>query len=155
MAACRVPDSARPGAIASGAMPSEALILIEKGRDMRIARLWRIGLALAGSATGVAHAEGLGAEANYGRADGHWGAEIGAGYALGFGGFSLTPGAGVYLRDGRQRIYGRVEASYTIPLSATIGVGARASGDAVRPYATRAMPRLPKVRAKANAGPQE
>lgn len=47
----------------------------------------------------TAHAEGLGAEANYGRADGHWGTELGAGYALNMAGFSLTPGAGVYLRD--------------------------------------------------------
>lgn len=110
-------------------------------------------MALALCAPGAARAEGLGAEANYGRANGDWGAELGVGYALGFGGFSLTPGAGVYLRDGGQQLYGRVEASYTIPLSATIGVGARADDDAVRPYATIALPLFPKVRAKANAGP--
>ncbi|QGP79249.1 hypothetical protein [Sphingobium sp. CAP-1] len=101
----------------------------------------------------TAYAEGLGAEANYGRADGHWGAEIGAGYAIGLAGFSLTPGGGVYLRDGDTKLYGRVEAAYTIPLSVTIGAGLRVSADEARPYATLAMPLLPKLRAKANVGP--
>jgi hypothetical protein len=102
----------------------------------------------------LAHAQGLGAEVNYGRADGHWGTEIGAGYAMGIAGFSLTPSAGVYLRDGDTKLYGRIEAAYTIPLSATIGAGARVSGDDIRPYATLAMPIFPKVRAKANVGPK-
>ncbi|WP_407695218.1 hypothetical protein [Sphingobium herbicidovorans] len=107
-------------------------------------------LALAPSA----HAEGLGVEANYGRADGHWGTEIGAGYAMDVAGFSLTPGAGVYLRDGNTKLYGRVEAAYTLPASATIGAGVRVSGDNVRPYATIAMPIFPKLRAKGNIGPK-
>jgi hypothetical protein len=102
----------------------------------------------------TAQAEGIGAEINYGRADGHWGTEIGGGYAFGLAGFSLTPGGGVYLRDGDTKLYGRVEATYTIPLSATIGAGVRVSGDNTRPYATLAMPILPKLRAKANAGPK-
>jgi hypothetical protein len=102
----------------------------------------------------TAQAEGIGAEINYGRADGHWGIEIGGGYAFGLAGFSLTPGGGVYLRDGDTKLYGRVEAAYTIPLSATIGAGVRVSGDNTRPYATLAMPILPKLRAKANAGPK-
>lgn len=102
----------------------------------------------------AAHAEGIGAELNYGRADGHWGTEIGAGYALDLGGFSLTPGGGVYLRDGGSRLYGRVEAAYTLPASATIGAGVRISEDNVRPYATLAMPLIPKLRAKANIGPK-
>lgn len=102
----------------------------------------------------AASAEGLGAEANYGRADGHWGTELGAGYALNMAGFSLTPGAGVYIRDGDTKLYGRVEAAYTIPLSATIGAGVRFSGDNTRPYATLAMPIIPKLRAKANVGPK-
>ncbi len=101
----------------------------------------------------AAHAEGLGAEANYGRADGHWGTEIGAGYAMGIAGFRLTPGAGVYLRDGDTRLYGRVEATYSIPLSVTLGAGARVSSDEIRPYATLAMPLLPKLAVKGNAGP--
>ena len=110
--------------------------------------------AAAFAAPHAAFAEGLGAEINYGRADGHWGTEIGAGYAVEMAGFSLTPGGGVYLRDGDTRLYGRVEAAYTIPLSATIGAGARVSGDDVRPYATVAMPLIPKLRAKANIGPK-
>ena len=109
--------------------------------------------ALLASLPAAAHAEGLGAEVNYGRADGHWGTEIGAGYRLGLAGFSLTPGAGVFLADGDAKLYGRVEAAYTIPLSATIGAGVRFSGDDTRPYATVALPLLPLLRAKANAGP--
>lgn len=101
-----------------------------------------------------AHAEGLGVEGNYARANGHWGAELGAGYALGVGGFSLTPGAGVYLRDGGTRLYGRVEATYSLPASLTLGAGVRISGDDPRPYATVALPLLPKVQIKGNAGPK-
>lgn len=104
--------------------------------------------------TPAAQAEGIGAELNYGRADGHWGTEIGAGYAMGFGGFSLTPGGGAYLRDGDTKLYGRVEATYSLPASATIGAGIRFSGENTRPYATLAMPLIPKLRAKANVGPR-
>ena len=89
-----------------------------------------------------------------GRADGGWGAELGAGYALGLAGFRLTPGAGVHLRNGDVHPYGRVEASYTIPLSATLGAGVRISEDNVRPYATVALPLFPMLRAKANVGPR-
>jgi hypothetical protein len=115
-------------------------------------------LALAAAALATlypfaANAEGLGIEATYARADGHWGTELGAGYRVGMAGFSLTPSAGVYLRDGDARLYGRVEAAYTIPLSATIGAGLRVSADEARPYATLAFPLLPKLRAKADAGP--
>ena len=110
--------------------------------------------ALAAALPATAHAEGLGAEANSARADGHWGTELGAGYAMGIAGFSLTPGAGVYIRDGDTKLYGRVEAAYTIPLSMTIGAGVRFSGDNTRPYATLAMPLIPKLRAKANVGPK-
>lgn len=114
-----------------------------------------LGLAVASAGlASTAHAEGLGVEAGYGRADGHWGTELGAGYAVGVAGFSLTPSAGVYLRDGDTKLYGRVEATYTIPLSATIGAGVRLSGDNTRPYATLAMPLIPKLRAKANVGPK-
>lgn len=101
-----------------------------------------------------AHAEGLGIEGNYGRANGHWGAELGAGYAYDIGGFSLTPGAGVYMRDGKTRIYGRAEATYALPASLTVGAGIRISGDSPRPYATVAMPLLPKFKVKGNAGPK-
>lgn len=110
-------------------------------------------LALTGISS-PAHAEGIGVEANYGRANGRWGTELGAGYALDLGGFSLTPGAGVFLRDGSARIYGRVEATYSVPASMTIGAGVRLSGDDPRPYATIGMPVLPSVLVKGNAGPK-
>ena len=110
-------------------------------------------LALSIASASTAHAEGLGAEANYGRADGHWGTELGAGYALDLGGFSLTPGGGVYLRDGDTKLYGRIEASFSLPAFATIGAGMRVSGHAARPYATIAFPLMPKLAVKANAGP--
>ena len=101
-----------------------------------------------------AGAEGFGAEAGYGRANGRWGAEIGAGYSLGLAGFSLTPGAGVYLRDGGTAAYGRIEAAYQIPMSLRIGAGVWISGKDPRPYATVAMPLLPGVALKGNAGPK-
>lgn len=110
--------------------------------------------AIAAALPVAAHAEGLGVEAGYGRADGHWGTELGAGYRFGLAGFSLTPGAGVFLANGDAKLYGRVEAAYTIPLSATIGAGVRISGDNTRPYATVALPLLPMLRVKANAGPK-
>jgi len=102
----------------------------------------------------AAHAEGLGAEANYGRADGRWGTELGVGYSLDVAGFSLTPAAGVFLRDGGSRAYGRVEATYSIPASITIGAGVRFSGANTRPYATVAMPLIPRVRLKGNLAPK-
>ncbi len=102
----------------------------------------------------AADAEGLGAEVNYGRADGRWGTEIGAGYAMDIAGFSLTPGAGVYLRDGGTKLYGRVEATYSVPAVGRIGAGVRFSDDNTRPYATIAMPLVPMLRVKGNVGPK-
>ncbi|MBT2189218.1 hypothetical protein [Sphingobium nicotianae] len=107
-----------------------------------------------GLATAPAQAEGIGAEADYARANGGWGTEIGAGYALGIAGFRLTPGAGVYIRDGDTDLYGRIEATVALPMTARIGAGVRFSADDPRPYATIAMPLLPKVAIKANAGPK-
>ena len=50
---------------------------------MKMNRMAALGLLIAAPLMApAAHAEGLGAEVNYGRADGHWGTEIGAGYAL-------------------------------------------------------------------------
>ncbi|MFT3968251.1 MAG: hypothetical protein QM690_20460 [Sphingobium sp.] len=116
---------------------------------MRSILLSAILFATAGSLS-PAHAEGIGVEGDYGRADGRWGAELGAGYAFGAGGFKLTPGAGVFIRDGGTRAYGRVEATYTLPASATIGAGVRISEERTRPYATVALPLLPKVAVKGN-----
>lgn len=105
-------------------------------------------------ATTTAQAEGLGVEGGYGRADGRWGAELGAGYSFDLAGFSLTPGAGVFIRDGGSRVYGRVEATYTVPASITLGAGLRVSGANTRPYATLAMPLLPSLRLKGNLAPK-
>ncbi len=49
--------------------------------------------------------------------------------------------------------YGRVEATYSIPLFATVGGGVRFGRD-VRPYGTIALPLAPKLKVKGNAGPK-
>ncbi len=115
----------------------------------------RIASALAAAlmvAAAPAQAQGLGAEANYARANERWGAELGAGYAFGLAGFSLTPGAGVFLRDGGTALYGRIEAAYQLPASLRLGIGARISDEEARPYATVAMPLLPLIAIKGNVG---
>ncbi|HZV18170.1 MAG TPA: hypothetical protein VFF84_05700 [Sphingobium sp.] len=119
----------------------------------RIAAACAAALLLGVGALSPAHAEGLGAEGNYARASGNWGAELGAGYELGMAGFSLTPGVGLFFRDGDTALYGRIEAAYQLPASLRIGLGLRLSGDDPRPYATVAMPLLPKVAVKGNVGP--
>ena len=106
---------------------------------------------LLGLAAAPAYADGLGAEAHYGHAEGRDGTELGVGYALGFQGFSLTPGAGVFIRDDKTRVYGRVEAAYTLPTALSVGVGVRLQDEA-RPYATVAFPLLPKVAIRGNLG---
>lgn len=50
------------------------------------------------------------------------------------------------------RAYARLEASYTFPASAEVGVGARYSGDEIEPYGTISFPVGPRVRIKANGG---
>lgn len=50
------------------------------------------------------------------------------------------------------RAYGRVEATYSIPLSVTFGAGVRV-GDDVRPYGTLAVPIGSGFEVKGNAGP--
>jgi hypothetical protein len=110
------------------------------------AALWFGGVSAASAGIG---AEGMGA-----RADGHWGGELGAGYSFGLAGFSLTPGGGVLVADHHTRAYGRIEAAYKIPLFAKVGIGARFSGDHTRPYGTVAMPLLPMLAIKGNAGPK-
>lgn len=125
-------------------------------------------------------------EGNGARADGHWGAELGAGYNFGTHGFHLTPMIGAFLYhhdDGRYemynnggnsqachnttngqyadkancahiavRAYGRLEATYTVPMAATFGAGVRI-GDEVKPYGTVAVSIAPKVKMKGDAGP--
>jgi hypothetical protein len=120
---------------------------------MRIGTL-SAAVALAMAVAAPLRAEGFGFEGNYARATGRWGGELGAGYAFGLAGFSLTPGGGVFIRDGATKLYGRVEAAYSIPASARIGAGVRFSGSDPRPYATVAMPILPRIAVKGNAGPR-
>lgn len=53
------------------------------------------------------------------------------------------------------KIYGRVEATYTIPMAGiTVGTGARLIGDSLRPYGTIAVPLLPVLQLKGNIGPK-
>jgi hypothetical protein len=54
--------------------------------------------------------------------------------------------------DTAVKAYGRVEATYAIPLVATVGAGVRVGND-VRPYGTVAVPLLPTISLKGNAGP--
>jgi len=98
-----------------------------------------------------AHAGGLGGEANYGHAEGRDGAELGAGYALTLEGFSLTPGGGLFIRNGETKAYARAEAAFTVPGSVTVGVGVRVAEEA-RPYGTVSVPVMPKVAIKGNVG---
>lgn len=117
-----------------------------------------MGKAILAAALGIGAASaaqaGIGAEGMGARADGHWGGELGAGYSWGLAGFSITPGAGVLVAHDHTRLYGRVEAAYKIPAFAKIGAGVRISGDHTRPYGTVAMPLLPMVDIKGNAGPK-
>jgi len=120
---------------------------VNKGMTIGLAAMLAMGAASAAQA-------GIGGEAMGARADGQWGGELGAGYAFGFAGFSLTPGGGVLVSSGHTRAYGRIEAAYKIPLFAKVGVGARIDGDHTRPYGTVALPLLPLINLKANAGPK-
>ena len=53
--------------------------------------------------------------------------------------------------DTSVSFYGKVEATYTIPMSLTLGVGARIDDD-VRPYGTVSYPLLPLLNVKGNLG---
>lgn len=119
----------------------------------RLTRLCMAMLAASGWSA-VASANSIGAEANVARADGHWGGELGAGYAFDLGIFSLTPGAGLLIAHDHTRLYGRVEAAVDVPAFAKVGAGLRISGDHTRPYATIAWPLAPKLALKGNAGPK-
>jgi hypothetical protein len=125
---------------------------------------------------------GPAAEANFAHADGRWGAELGLGYGFGTAGFTIRPMAGALVYRGGEdrydriggncvdshgggtvhdwrcenlgaRAYGKVAATYAIPLFGEVGLGGRYSGDKLRGYATAAFSFLPKLKLKANAGP--
>jgi hypothetical protein len=104
------------------------------------------------AATSPAYANGVVAEANYARANGNWGTELGGGLDVGAGPISIRPIAGVFLRDGGTAFYAKGEATFTLPASAEIGAGARFSGDRVRAYGTASVPLLPWIRLKGNIG---
>ncbi len=53
------------------------------------------------------------------------------------------------------RLYGRVEATFTLPVAGvSAGTGARLMSGKLRPYGTLAMPLMPLLNVKANAGPK-
>lgn len=52
------------------------------------------------------------------------------------------------------KAYGKVEATYSIPMVAEFGGGARFSSDKVRPYGTVAVPLAPRISIRGNAGPK-
>lgn len=91
-------------------------------------------------------------EGNGARVDGRWGGEVGVGYGFGAAGFRLTPIVGGLIADGDTRVYGKVEATYSVPLIATLGVGVRASEDDTTPYGTVALPIAPLFSLKGNVG---
>lgn len=136
----------------------------------------------------AASANGLMIEGNGARAQGRWGGELGVGYSLSAGGFSLRPIVGAFIHRGDNdryyedtfnngqtrcrdsetgqfakdsecnntavKAYGKIEATYSIPLIAEVGGGARFSSDKVRPYGTVALPLAPRISLKGNAGPK-
>ncbi|RKF19432.1 hypothetical protein D6851_12465 [Altericroceibacterium spongiae] len=53
--------------------------------------------------------------------------------------------------DSAVSFYGKVEATYTVPMSVTLGVGARLDDD-LRPYGTISYPLLPMLNVKGNIG---
>lgn len=48
--------------------------------------------------------------------------------------------------------YGKIEATYTIPLGPEIGAGVRLSQEQTSPYGTIAIPLAPSIKLKGNAG---
>lgn len=115
-----------------------------------------LAMALAMGAAGAAQANGLVAEAGLARVHGGWGGEFGAGYEFSGAGFTLRPlvGVAVYDRndDTRTRLFGKAEATYTLPASLEFGLGARFTSDKTRGYALVSLPLAPAVRVRLNAG---
>ncbi|KQT33781.1 hypothetical protein ASG29_05080 [Sphingomonas sp. Leaf412] len=108
--------------------------------------------AVAASAATAPAAAQISVEGAGARADGRWGGEIGVGYGIGAAGFRLTPVVGAFVADGDTRVVGKVEATYAVPLLATIGGGVRVGEGDATPYATVALPLLPLVSVKGNVG---
>ncbi|NJR79839.1 hypothetical protein [Sphingomonas corticis] len=113
---------------------------------------WRILAVLLAAGVATPAAAQVAVEGNGARVDGRWGGEVGVGYGFGAAGFRLTPIVGGLIADGDTRVYGKVEATYAIPLLATIGVGVRAGEDDTTPYGTVALPLAPLLSLKGNVG---
>ncbi|KMS55119.1 hypothetical protein V474_18935 [Novosphingobium barchaimii LL02] len=122
------------------------------------------------------------AEANVARSEGSWGGELAVGVpVIEDGGFAITPAVGAFFHkrdhdgfykddsqcfrssnddqvsDGKcdnsgTKIFGKVEATYRLPMSFAVGVGARLIGNDLRAYGTVAMPLLPMIDLKGNIG---
>lgn len=122
------------------------------------------------------------AEANAARSEGSWGGELAVGVpVIEDGGFSITPAAGVFFHkrdhdgfyendsqcfrraddarvkdsrcdDSGTKFFGKVEATYRLPMALSVGVGARLIGNDLRAYGTAAMPLAPFIDGKVNVG---
>lgn len=122
------------------------------------------------------------AEAGVARSEGDWGGELAAGMpVVSDGGFSITPGVGAFFHhrdhpgydevDGQcintgtgdevsggkcdnsgTRVFGKVEATYRLPMSLAVGIGARFISGDFRAYGTVAMPLAPRIDIKGNLG---
>lgn len=122
------------------------------------------------------------AEAGVARSEGSWGGELSVGMpVIEDGGFSITPSVGAFLHkrdhpdyyhdnsqcfsratdeqvsggrcdDSGTKIFGKVEATYRLPASFSLGVGARLIGNDLRAYGTAAMPLAPFIDGKVNVG---
>ncbi|AOR78084.1 MULTISPECIES: hypothetical protein [Sphingomonadaceae] len=133
-------------------------------------------------AASSANAATVTAEANVARSEGSWGGELAVGVpVIQDGGFAITPAVGAffhkrdhdgYYEDNSQcfrrsndeqvgdghcdnsgtKIFGKVEATYTLPMSFTLGLGARFIGNDLRAYGTAAMPLAPFLSGKVNVG---
>ncbi|WP_395393456.1 hypothetical protein WBP07_00545 [Novosphingobium sp. BL-8A] len=134
------------------------------------------------AASAPAMASVVTAEANVARSEGDWGGELAVGVpVIQDGGFAITPGVGLFFHDrdhpgyyhdngdcfskqsGNQvsggkcddsgtKIFAKVEATYRLPMALAVGVGARLTGDNLRPYGTVSMPVFPHIDVKGNLG---
>jgi hypothetical protein len=142
-------------------------------------------MACVGAAIASPAAAQVSVEANVAKSEGRWGGELGAGYSIiSIEGFRVTPSVGVFIFDGQRdgfsedsndrcvgptgqpgdselcdstatKIYGRAEATYTLPLAGiTAGFGGRLMSGEFRPYGTVALPILPLLNVKGNVGPK-
>jgi opacity protein-like surface antigen len=140
-------------------------------------------MACAAAAAASPAAAQVSLEANVAKSEGQWGGELGAGYSIiSIEGFRVTPGVGVFIFDGQRdgfaldgadrcvgptgeradkeycddavtKIYGRAEATYTLPFAGlTAGFGGRLMSGEIRPYGTVALPLLPLLNVKGNVG---